>query len=131
MAALAAPVTSIDDAPLTPFHRRLMYRCSGGPFLDGFILSIVGVAATGMTADLKLGVTALSAVGAAALVGTYLLPQSLDKIGAGPTMLIGAGITLVGLVVCIAWAEETKDAALGTQAGHAAVPGGSPVPDVA
>jgi len=85
MAALATPATSIDDAPLTPFHRRLMYRCSGGPFLDGYILSIVGVAATGMTADLSLDVTALSAVGAAALVGIFVgavvFGRLTDKIG--------------------------------------------------
>jgi putative MFS transporter len=49
--------------------------------------------------------TAISRVGAAA--GTYLLPISLDKLGLGPTMLIGAGITLVGWLISVAWAEET------------------------
>jgi putative MFS transporter len=85
MAGPATPITSIDDAPLTPFHRRLMYRCSGGPFLDGYILSIVGVAATGMTTDLKLSVSALSAVGAAALVGIFVgaivFGRLTDRIG--------------------------------------------------
>jgi MFS transporter, putative metabolite transport protein len=49
--------------------------------------------------------TAVSRVGAAA--GTFLLPISLEKLGLGPTMLIGAGITLVGWLVSVAWAEET------------------------
>lgn len=50
--------------------------------------------------------TAISRIGA--FIGTFVLPYSLDKIGIGPTMLIGAGLTLLGLIVCIAWAPETK-----------------------
>src|SRR5690606_36138682 len=50
--------------------------------------------------------TAVSRVGAA--VGTYLLPTGLAAWGVGPTVLVGAAVTLAGLVVCIAWAPETR-----------------------
>ncbi|MED1472637.1 MFS transporter [Bacillus salipaludis] len=50
--------------------------------------------------------TAFSRIGA--FIGTFVLPYSLDKIGVGPTMLFGAGLTLLGLIVCIAWAPETR-----------------------
>jgi putative MFS transporter len=78
---------------------------SGGPNVLDFIYpnelfpteiraSAVGVA------------TAISRIGS--FIGTFVLPYSLDKIGVGPTMLIGAGITLLGLIVSIAWAPETR-----------------------
>jgi MFS transporter, putative metabolite transport protein len=50
--------------------------------------------------------TSISRVGAA--IGTFLLPMSLSHLGIGMTMLIGAGITLVGCLVSVAWAEETR-----------------------
>lgn len=53
---------------------------------------------------------AVSRVGAAA--GTYLMPVGIAGLGLGPTMLVGAAVTLVGLLVCFAWAPETKGRAL-------------------
>ena len=53
----------------------------------------------------------MSRIGAA--VGTYLLPLSLTGLGTGPTMLIAAGTTALGLLVCVLWAEETRGTALG------------------
>ncbi len=34
----------MDEAPTSRFHRKLLIACCGGPFLDGFVLSIIGVA---------------------------------------------------------------------------------------
>jgi putative MFS transporter len=34
----------LDDAPLSRFHKKLALYASGGPFLDGYVLSIIGVA---------------------------------------------------------------------------------------
>lgn len=48
----------------------------------------------------------ISRIGAA--TGTYLLPVSIHAIGLGNTLWIAAGMTLVALVVCIAWSPETK-----------------------
>lgn len=54
--------------------------------------------------------SAISRVGAAA--GTYLLPVGLEAIGLGPTMLVGAGLSVIGTAMCVAWAPETKGQAL-------------------
>ncbi|MBN9792557.1 MFS transporter [Pseudonocardia sp. TMWB2A] len=58
--------------------------------------------------------SSLSRIGAA--VGTFLVPLSLSGLGIGPTMLIGAVITLLGLVVSWLWAPETRDLGLGEAA---------------
>lgn len=65
-------------------------------------------------------VSAISRIGAAA--GTYLLPIGLDHFGLGPTLLIGAGVAVVGTAVCVAWAPETRGRAL----HEAAAVGGAP-----
>ncbi|MFB9953985.1 MFS transporter [Cellulomonas denverensis] len=62
----------LDDVPMTPFLKRVTAFSAGGPFLDGYVLSIIGVALIQLTPalDLDAGWTAL--VGAAALVGLFL-----------------------------------------------------------
>ncbi|WP_216899831.1 MFS transporter [Nocardia alni] len=75
----------IDDAPFTSFHKWLAVACSGGPLLDGYILSIVGTALIGMTPQLGLSTTDTQLIGAAALVGMFvggaLFGVLTDKIG--------------------------------------------------
>lgn len=48
------PTTSIEDVPLNAFHRLLTLRSGGGSFVDGYVLSIIGVAMLQMTAALQL-----------------------------------------------------------------------------
>ncbi|MFB7476952.1 MFS transporter [Kitasatospora sp. NPDC056184] len=76
---------TIDNAPYTAFHRRLALACSGGPLLDGYILSIVGVALIGMRPELGLSTADVSLIGAAALVGMFvggaLFGVLTDRIG--------------------------------------------------
>ncbi|WP_063771861.1 MFS transporter [Kitasatospora mediocidica] len=76
---------TIDEAPYSAFHRRLALACSGGPLLDGYILSIVGVALIGMRPDLGLSTAAVSLIGASALVGMFvggaLFGVLTDRIG--------------------------------------------------
>ncbi|ART71417.1 hypothetical protein BTO20_25290 [Mycobacterium dioxanotrophicus] len=62
----------IDDSPLTRYHKRLIIACSGGPFLDGYLLSIVGVALTGASKDLALDSNAMGIAGAASLIGLFV-----------------------------------------------------------
>jgi len=50
--------------------------------------------------------TGVSRIGAA--IGTFFLPMALKAFGAGPTMLASTGITLLGFIVCLFWAPETK-----------------------
>ncbi|MFJ1701859.1 MFS transporter [Kitasatospora sp. NPDC088346] len=77
--------STIDNAPYTAFHRRLALACSGGPLLDGYILSIVGVALIGMRPELGLSTTEVSLIGASALLGMFvggaLFGWLTDRIG--------------------------------------------------
>jgi putative MFS transporter len=50
--------------------------------------------------------TAASRLGSA--LSTFLLPVSVASIGLNPTMAILAGILLLGAIISIAWAPETK-----------------------
>jgi putative MFS transporter len=54
--------------------------------------------------------TAVSRVGA--FIGTFLLPISVESIGAGPTMLIAAAIAFAGAGLCQWLAPETKGMSL-------------------
>ncbi|SDF47369.1 hypothetical protein [Sporomusa acidovorans] len=35
---------NIEESPLTPFLKRLFLTCSGGPFIDGYLLVVIGPA---------------------------------------------------------------------------------------
>jgi MFS transporter, putative metabolite transport protein len=61
----------LDDAQLSPFHKRLALFSSGGPFLDGYILSIVGVALVQASPALQLTPAQEGLVGASALIGIF------------------------------------------------------------
>ncbi|MEM5427694.1 MFS transporter [Cupriavidus oxalaticus] len=52
----------------------------------------------------------LSRIGAA--IGTWLVPISLQSIGIGNTMFAAAGVTLLGLLVSLALAPETRSLSL-------------------
>ncbi|MCR6487355.1 MFS transporter [Amycolatopsis sp. OK19-0408] len=62
---------ALDDASLSSFHKRLAIYSSGGPFLDGYILSIIGVAMVQVTPEFGLSASAQGLVGAAALIGIF------------------------------------------------------------
>ena len=90
----------IDNSPMTAFHWRLLFQSAGGPFLDGWLLSIIGVALIGMTPALHLSGTDLSAAGAAALIGIFIGGLVFGRL----TDMIGRQlmytIDLIALVVC-------------------------------
>lgn len=62
---------ALDDASLSSFHKRLAIYSSGGPFLDGYILSIIGVAMVQVTPEFGLSAPEQGLVGAAALIGIF------------------------------------------------------------
>ena len=45
---------SVEDHPYTPFLRKLTIYTSGGPFLDGYILAIIGAALIQLKPFIKL-----------------------------------------------------------------------------
>ncbi|WP_327141628.1 MFS transporter [Nocardia sp. NBC_01327] len=102
--------TVIDDAPFTGFHRRLSIACSGGPLLDGYILSIIGTALIGMTAELNLSTGDTQLIGAASLVGMFiggaLFGILTDKFGR--EVMYTADLVVMGLCSILSfWAEST------------------------
>lgn len=62
----------IDDAPLNSFHRKLLIYSAGGPFLDGFALTIIGVALITLKPALEMDATDKGMVAAAALLGIFV-----------------------------------------------------------
>ena len=63
---------SSDDAPLTAFHRRIAVYSCGGPFCDGYILGIIAVALSPLSADMGLTTAWQGSIGAASLAGMFL-----------------------------------------------------------
>ncbi|MGW4929855.1 MFS transporter [Agromyces sp. NPDC004153] len=64
-------INAFDDAPLSKFHKRLAVFTAGGPFLDGYILSIIGVAMVQITPAFDLTASEQGLIGAAALIGIF------------------------------------------------------------
>lgn len=62
----------LDDVGMTPFLKRVTLFSSGGPFLDGYVLAIIGVALTQLAPELHLTTAWTGAIGAAALVGIFV-----------------------------------------------------------
>ncbi|MCZ9351709.1 MFS transporter [Streptomyces mutabilis] len=103
-------IRAIDEAPLTAFHRKLTWACAGGPFLDGYLLSIIGVALIGMSDELNLSAGDEGLIGAAALVGIFaggLFGGVLtDRIGREAMYTIDL-MVLVGVSVLSVFAGES------------------------
>lgn len=63
---------SIDDVPLNGFHQLMTIRSGGGWVLDGYILSIIGVALGYITIELELNSFWEGMVAASALIGIFI-----------------------------------------------------------
>lgn len=61
-----------DDIHFTSVHRKIMLWGSGGPFLDGYVLVIIGIALEQLTPKLQLDANWIGLVGAATLVGLFI-----------------------------------------------------------
>ncbi|WP_320537177.1 MFS transporter [Pseudarthrobacter sp. IC2-21] len=100
----------VDDAPLSSFHKRLALFSSGGPFLDGYILSIIGVAMVQITPQFNLSASEQGMVGAAALAGiffgAFLGGWLTDKFGRHLLFTVD----LIALVVCSVLQAFVNDA---------------------
>ncbi|WP_116425250.1 MFS transporter [Pseudomonas citronellolis] len=62
---------SIEDVPIKRFHQLLTIRSGGGSFVDGYVLSIIGVSMVQMTAALGLSTLWQGMIAAAALIGIF------------------------------------------------------------
>ncbi|MEA5116591.1 MAG: MFS transporter [Propionicimonas sp.] len=61
----------IDDATMNRFLAKIVFFSSGGSFLDGYVLSIIGVALVQLSSALSLSDAEVAATGAAALAGIF------------------------------------------------------------
>ncbi|GAB7528369.1 MFS transporter [Pseudomonas sp. 3A(2025)] len=75
----------IENSPVSKFHRKLLLACCGGPFLDGYILSLIGIALIGFAHDIPSTPTETGLIGAASLLGIFfgatLFGALTDRIG--------------------------------------------------
>lgn len=75
----------IDEAPVSRFHRKLLIACCGGPFLDGYILSLIGVALIGFAEQIPVSPAEQGLIGASSLIGIFfgatLFGALTDRIG--------------------------------------------------
>ncbi len=60
-----------EDLALTPFVRKVTFFSSGGAFLDGYVLSIIGVALVQLTLVLNLDAAWTAIIGTAAFAGIF------------------------------------------------------------
>ncbi|MEU1806606.1 MFS transporter [Streptomyces sp. NPDC019937] len=63
---------SLDEAPVTGFHRRMVAVAMGGPFCDGYLLGIMGVALSLITPALSLDTMWEGLIAASVLVGVFI-----------------------------------------------------------
>jgi MFS family permease len=110
---IASRVTSLlDDAPLTPLHRRVWLLSSMGIMLDGFDFFIMGVAIPLIShewnpSSAELGLISSSAI-IGAIVGAFAIGSLTDKIGRQLAFRIDLGMFVVFAVLSalspsIAW----------------------------
>lgn len=64
--------TTLEDVPLNSFHKKLALYSSGGPFLDGYVLSIIGIALVQATPTLQLSAFWQGLIAASALIGIFI-----------------------------------------------------------
>jgi putative MFS transporter len=104
-----SPTSLIDDGPLTAFHKRLTIFSAGGPFLDGYALTIIGIALVTMKPQLGLSTVDVGLIGAAALVGIFIgglvFGYVTDRVGR-KVMYVADLTALVVVSIASAFAEQ-------------------------
>lgn len=62
----------IDNAPLTGFHKRLTVYSSGGPFIDGYVIAIIGLTWASMSTSIEVSNSDKGLIAAAILIGIFV-----------------------------------------------------------
>ncbi|MGE8066248.1 MFS transporter [Pseudomonas sp. NPDC089569] len=96
---MTSPNTSIEDVPLNNFHRLLTARSGGGSFIDGYVLSIIGIAMMQVTTALNLSEFWQGMIAASALMGVFfggfIGGWLTDKLGRKTVYFIGPSLFIV------------------------------------
>ncbi len=66
------PPVHIDDLEVTPFLRKVTLFSSGGPFLEGYVLGVIGVALVKITPELGINHHWAGLIGVASIIGLFL-----------------------------------------------------------
>lgn len=100
---------SIEDVPLNKFHQLMSLRAGGGWILDGYVLSIIGVAIVQFSQQLQLNNFWLGMVAASAMLGTFcsgfLGGWLTDIVGRRRLFFVGPILFILGSVGTF-WAES-------------------------
>ncbi|RRW40652.1 MFS transporter [Pseudomonas luteola] len=100
---------SIEDVPLNSFHKRLALSTSGSPFIDGYVLSIVGVIMSHLTDALSISLFWEGLIAAAALIGLFfggfLGGWFTDRFGRKLLYVIDI-IAIVGISIAQFWVDS-------------------------
>ncbi|WP_327293782.1 MFS transporter [Streptomyces sp. NBC_01197] len=92
--------SSLDTAQLNKFHVKLALVSSGGPFLDGYILGIIGIAMVQIQAQWGMSLLWSGLIGASALIGVFVggavFGAVTDRIGRKLMFMID----LIAIIVC-------------------------------
>ncbi len=101
--------TSIEDVPLNGFHQLMTLRSGGGWILDGYVLSIIGVAIVQFSDYLKLDSFWQGLVAASAMLGTFcsgfLGGWLTDRVGRRRLFFVGPVLFIVGSLGSL-WVES-------------------------
>lgn len=92
------------------FHTKLLIACCGGPFLDGYVMSIIGVALIGVTQQLQPTTVESGLIGAASLIGIFfgatVFGFLTDRIGREKMYALDL-LVLVGACALSAFVQES------------------------
>lgn len=98
----------LEEVPLNKFHKKLTIYSAGGPFLDGYVLSIIGVVMLQISSALHLTLFWEGLIAASALIGIFiggfLGGWFTDKYGRKLLYILNL-VVIVGFSVAQFWVE--------------------------
>lgn len=101
---MASTGSLLDDAPLTSFHKKLTVYSSGGPFIDGFAIAIIGFVWASMGTAFEVTAADKGLIAAAILVGIFVGGATFgwvtDKVGRHVMYIIDLLALAVFSVLC-------------------------------
>ncbi|WP_260954337.1 MFS transporter [Pseudomonas citri] len=102
---------SIEEVPLNAFHQLLTVRSGGGSFVDGYLLSIIGVVMVQLSAAMKLDSFWEGMIAASALIGIFFGGFAggflSDFLGRKTTFMIGPAVFVLASLGML-WTDSAE-----------------------
>lgn len=106
---MTSPYISVEDVPLNRFHKLLTLRSGGGSFVDGYVLSIIGVALVHISHSLALDSFWEGMIASSALIGIFfggfLGGWLTDRLGRRNLFFVGPVLFVLASLAQF-WAES-------------------------